>query len=236
MVDVWFGSEDLPIYGYMIRACIAYLYIFLIIKILGQRTMGSIHPLDFIFGVIIGDVVGEPLANGKTSLTGPFIVAALIAFLHLGFSYIALKTPRFRRVIEDEPLILIEDGKILNRQLKKAKVTLESLIMDLRLRGAADISEVDYAILESNGQISVIKKAQYNAVTPYDLDKKVAPKGYPSVLIADGQIIHANLKEVGTLEWLEKQVKKQGFQRASDVFLLTIDKGGNIYASGKQQE
>lgn len=234
MFDFWFGSDDLPIYGYIIRACIVYIYIFLMIKILGQRSMGAIHPLDFIFGVIIGDVVGQPLVDGDTPLSGPFTAAAVIAGLHLGLSILALKTPRFRRIIEDEPLLLIENGKILNKQLKKAKVTLESLIMDLRLRDAADLNEVDYAILESNGQISVIKKAEYQSLTPYDMQKSQEPKGYPSVLIADGRIIHANLKKIGTIDWLKEQVRKYGFQNPTDVFLLTIDKSGKIYVSGKQ--
>lgn len=234
MSNLWFGSEHLPIYGYILRACIVYVYIFLMIKLLGQRTMGAIHPLDFIFGVIIGDVVGQPLVDGATSMAGPFTAAAIIAGLHLSLSLVALKTPRFRRIIEDEPLILMENGKILNKQLKKAKVTLESFIMDLRLREAVDLNEVDYAILESNGQISVIKKAQYQSVTPFDLDISAEPKGYPTVLIADGQIIHANVKKITTLEWLEEEVKKHGFQDHKEIFILTIDQSGAVYVSGKE--
>lgn len=234
MSDIWFGSDDLPIYGFIIRACIVYVYIFLMIKILGQRSMGAIHPLDFIFGVIIGDIVGQPLASGEAPLPGPIAAAAVIAGLHLFLSILALKTPRFRRVIEDEPIILIENGKILNKQLKKAKVTIESLIMDLRLRDAVDLNEVDYALLESNGQISVIKKAEHQALTAFDMNKNVAKKGYPSVLIADGQIIHANVKEHSSLEWLEEQVREKGFSDHTEVFLFTVDKSGSIYVSGKE--
>lgn len=233
MFDFWTGAQDLSIWGFLIRALIVYVYVFLMIKVLGQRSIGTIHPLDFLFGVIIGDVIGEPLSNGDASMTGPTAAAALIAGLHYGLAYISLKTPRFRRIVEDEPLILIEKGRILPEQLKKTKMTMESLFMDLRLNNAIDINEVDYAILESNGQISVIKKGDYEPVTPYDLQIQKPDKGYPSVLIQDGQIIHANLKRVGTLSWLNEQIRRKGFQDPSEIFLLTMDESGQMYISKK---
>lgn len=231
MFDFWTGSEQLPIYGFLIRAAIVYLYVFLLIKILGQRSMGTINPLDFLFGIIIGDVVGEPLSSGELPLPGPLAAAALISGIHYGLNIIALKTPRFRRVIEDEPIMLIEKGQILHKEMKKAMVTTESLLMDLRLQDAADISEVDYAVLESNGQISVIKKSQYQSLTPEDMQKVMPPKGYPSVLIQDGRVVEPNLKKFGTIDWLKERLAKQGIKEIGDCFLLTIDEGGKIYTS-----
>ncbi|MDG5786047.1 DUF421 domain-containing protein [Evansella sp. AB-P1] len=232
MFEFWSGAEDLPIYGFLIRATIIYVYVFILIKILGQRSMGSINPIDFIFGVIIGDVLGEPLSSGEIPLGGPLAAAALIGGFHLGLSYLALKTPRFRRVIEDEPIILIEKGKVLHNQMAKAKVTVESLMMDLRLMSAS-INEVDYAILEANGQISVIKKSEYQSLTPKDMLKTPSPTGYPKVLILDGRIIHANLNKVGTISWLNDQIMKHGVKNVEDVFLLTMDEGGQFYFSEK---
>lgn len=236
MFEFWTGSEDLAVTGFLIRALIIYVYIFVIIKVLGQRSIGTIHPLDFLFGVIIGDVLGEPLSSGDLPLKGPIAAAALISSLHLILSYVALKTPRFRRVIEDEPIILIEKGKILAKQLKKTKITTESLLMDLRLNGASDLNEVDYAILESNGQISVIKKSQYQSATPSDLQAQAPPKGYPSVLIQDGQIIHNNVQKVGTVDWLKEQIHKLGAKNVEDIFLLTMNEGGQFYMSKKENQ
>ncbi|MGO4886508.1 YetF domain-containing protein [Anaerobacillus sp. MEB173] len=232
MFEFWTGAEDLPVYGFLVRALIVYLYIFIMIKILGQRSMGSIDPLDFLFGVIIGDVVGEPLSSGEIPLGGPLAAAALIACLHLFLSYIALKMPRFRRVIEDEPIILMEKGKILHEQLRKVKMTTESLLMDIRLNGAS-IDEVDYAVLESNGQISIIKKSEAQSLTPKDMLQTPPPKGYPTVLIQDGHVIDANLKKVGTRSWLTDQLHKRGIRNYTEVFLLTMDEGGQIYFSKK---
>lgn len=232
MLSIWTGAEDLPLWGYMVRALIMYVYIFVVLKILGQRSIGTIHPLDFLFGVVIGDVIGNPLTQPETPLGGPLVAATVIAGLHLLLSYIALYTPYFRRIIEDEPIILIEHGRILPEQLKKTKITVESLLMDLRLNGAIDLTEVDYAILESNGKISVIKKSQYQSATVQDV-KPVPPppKGYPTVLIMDGRLIHANIKKVGTISWVMDLLRQRGFSSPKEVFLMTMDEGGKIYTS-----
>lgn len=236
MFDFWQGASELPIYGFLIRASIVYVYIFLLIKILGQRSMTTMNPIDFLFGVIIGDVVGEPLSDGEVPLSGPLSAAGFIGGIHLFLSYISLKLPRFRRVIEDEPLILIEKGKILHEEMTKAKVTVESLLMDLRLNNAIDLTEVDYAVLESNGQISVIKKSRFDAVTPDDLNKDAADKGYPSVLIQDGRYIQANIEKVSSIQWVDEQIQKHGFKNAADVFLMTVDDTGELYVSEKKPD
>ena len=230
MFEFWTGADELPIYGFLIRATIVYIYAFLLVKILGQRSMGTITPIDFIFSVIIGDIIGEPLSSGDIPLGGPFAAASLIGAFHLSLSIIALKAPRFRRVIEAEPLILIEQGKINHKEMAKSKVTVDSLLMDLRLKEAY-LNEIDYAVLEANGQISVIKKSEYQPLTPSDMLQTPPPTGYPTVLMEDGRVIHSNLKKVATLKWLEDQLKKKGIKDHKEVFLLTIDEGGKFYLS-----
>lgn len=232
MFEFWTGSEDLPIWGFVIRAFIIYIYIFLILKVLGQRSIGTLHPLDFLFGVLIGDILGEPLSSGDMPLSGPIAAAALVSTLHLSLSYIALKTPRFRRIIEDEPIILIKKGQILRNQLHKTKITVENLLMDLRLKDTR-LDEVDYAVLESNGQISLIKKAEYNSVNAQDLEIQKQPQGYPSVVIMDGHLIQKNLDKVGSFSWLKEELNKQGYQDVKDIFLCTVDESGQVYVSGK---
>ncbi len=145
----------------------------------------------------------------------------------------ALKTPRFRRVLEDEPIILMKHGMILHDELRKAKITLESFLMDMRLNSTSDLSEIDYAILEMNGSISVIKKSIYEGVTLKDFNMDTPSKGYPSVLIEDGKIIEANVKKVGTLDWLRELVQKHGYASPLDIFVMTIDESGKIFISPK---
>ncbi|WP_088105271.1 DUF421 domain-containing protein [Halalkalibacter urbisdiaboli] len=236
MFEFWTGSETLPISGFLIRAVIVYLYIFILVKIIGQRSMNAIEPLDFIFGVVIGDILGEPLADGEAPLAGPFSAAALVATLHVSLTLVALRAPRLRRVLEDEPIILMRHGVILHEQLKKARITLESFMMDLRLKSATDLNEVEYAILEMNGDISVIKKSAYDSVTPNDLQMSTPSKGYPSVLIEDGHIIDANVKKFGTVDWLRTEIHKHGYANPKEIFCMTIDEIGNIFISPKEKK
>ncbi|KMK76575.1 DUF421 domain-containing protein [Alkalihalobacillus pseudalcaliphilus] len=236
MFEFWVGAEELPIYGFLIRGIIIYLYIFFFVKVLGQRSMSSIDPLDFIFGVVIGDILGAPLTDGDLSMTGPVCSAAVIASLHFALSLIALKTPRFRRVIEEEPIILIQHGKILNKQLKKTRVTIEQLMMDLRLKDASNLNEVDYAILELNGQISVIKKNAFQALTPQDIGKTPSRSGYPSVLIEDGEVVIENVQKMGTVEQIRLLINKYGYEHVEDIFLMIWHENGEVYISPKQKQ
>ncbi|QKS71334.1 DUF421 domain-containing protein [Paenalkalicoccus suaedae] len=230
-MEFWTGAEDLPIWGFLIRAFIIYVYIFLVLKILGQRSLSAVNPIDFLFGVIIGDVVGEPLAAGDVALGGPLSAAGLIAFLHLSLSYISLKTPKFRRVVEDEPILLIQNGQILVKAMQKAKVTVESLLMDLRLQGSIDLNEIDYAVLEANGQISVIRYAENEPVQAGQLQVKVTKNGYPSIVIQDGRFIDANIEGKTTRNEIIKELKKQQIQSHKDVFLMTYNQAGDFYIS-----
>ncbi|WP_090400147.1 DUF421 domain-containing protein [Natribacillus halophilus] len=231
MTDIWTGSEQLPFYGFIVRALFVYLYIFLMVKVIGQRSMANIDPLDFIFGVVIGDVVGETVSSGDEELTGPFAGAAMIAFLHWLLSFASLKLPRFRRVIEDEPFIIIENGQILNDMLKKTNMTIEQLLMELRQNDASNLNEIDYAILEPNGQVSVIKKSPFNAATGYDIGLNPQNEGYPHVIIADGKLISANMEKIMNRKQLENGLIDHGYNRIEDVFLMTVNDKGEWYLS-----
>ncbi|WP_312888999.1 DUF421 domain-containing protein [Desertibacillus haloalkaliphilus] len=234
-MDFWTGAEDLSIIGFLIRGVIVYAYIFIVIKILGQRSMVSFHPIDFIFAVIIGDVVGEPLSSGDIALGGPLAAASLIAGLHLVLSYLALKDERIRRVVDAEPIIIIRKGQILVNELRKAKLTVESMMMDLRLNQASDLAEIDYAILEPNGQISVIKKSKFGGLTPDDMKQTLPDKGFPSILVLEGRMNKPKMEQLGlSTEEVEKLAEQHGFKNSKEIFLMTIDERGGIYACGEE--
>ncbi|WP_370621791.1 DUF421 domain-containing protein [Bacillus sp. JCM 19034] len=125
-------------------------------------------------------------------------------------------------------------GVILYEQLRKAKITLEAFMMDLRLKSASDLTEIDYAILEMNGQISIIKKSNYESVTLRDMNESKVSKGYSSVLIEDGRIIEANVKKYGTINWLHDEIHRQGYANTKEIFVMTIDEAGQTYISPKK--
>lgn len=232
MTAIWDGSEQFPLFGFAVRAAIAYLVLIVLIKILGQRSVSSLQPTDFLYAIVIGDVIGEPLTSGEDSFKGPLLAAFTLTAIHLGLTFTTLKWSKFRRITDDEPIFLIKDGKILRKQMKKTKVTLDMLLMELRLRGYPDVSEVDMAILEANGEISVIPKKETTPATKNDLNIPAPPVGYPVVLIEDGNVIEDNLKRHNLTEsWLSKELKKRGVNDTRDVMLATVTKSGELYYS-----
>ncbi|QDI90123.1 DUF421 domain-containing protein [Salicibibacter halophilus] len=231
ITNIWMGSQDLPFYSFIVRAILVYIYIFLMVKVIGQRSMANIDPLDFIFGVIIGDVVGETVSSGEEELTGPFAGAAMIAFLHWLLSYAGLKWPRFRRVIEDEPFIIIEKGRILDHMLKRTNITIEQLLMELRQHDTSDLNEIDYAVLEPNGNISVIKRSPFNAATAYDIGLTPQNRGYPKVVISDGKVVPENMEKIMTRAELEKGIIDHGYNAVEEIFLLTVNEADEWYVT-----
>lgn len=236
MDSFWQGDPHLTITAFVIRATIAYLFLFGLIKFLGQRTMSSLQAQDFLFAIVIGDVIGEPLVNGETNLSGPFAVALTLTVIHYVTTFMALKSARFRRFVDEEPRILISKGKILRSMMKKTKVTLDMLLMSARLKNVTNLSDVELAILEPNGEISIITRAHANPVTPRDLDLPVTDITMPSVLIKDGHVVRGNLKHHDlTEEWLDEQLAGQGIRSPKDVFLALLESDGKLYISRKNE-
>ena len=237
-MDFWQGDVNLTVWGFVVRAIVAYAFLFGIIKFLGQRTLSNLQAQDFLFAIVIGDVIGEPLVTGETNLTGPFAVALTLTGIHYLITIIALRSLKLRRFFDEEPIILISKGKILKKMMKKSKVTLDMLLMATRLNNISKLSDVEVAILEPNGEISMLTKAEANPVTLGDLDGGTARAGVkmPTVLIEDGHIQEENLKRNQlTKDWLKNKLQENGIDKTSDVFLALLESDGNLYLS-KQEE
>lgn len=235
-MEFWQGDAKLTIMGFIVRAFVAYVFLFGIIKFLGQRTMSNLQAQDFLFAIVIGDVIGEPLINGNMSLTGPVTAALTLTFIHYVLTLMVLKSSRVRRFVDEEPLILVSQGKILRNMMRKTKVTLDMLLMSARMKNVTRMSDVELAILEPNGEISIITKAQANPITPNDLNIHTNEVKMPAVLIEDGHIIQKNLKTQQLSEdWLKEELKGKGIDSPKDVFLALLESDGTLYVSKKQE-
>ncbi len=235
-MEFWQGDAKLSIMEFAVRATVAYVFLFGIIKFLGQRTMSNLQAQDFLFAIVIGDVIGEPLINGDMSLMGPFTVALTLTGIHYVLTFMVLKSSKIRRFVDEEPLILVSQGKILRNMMRKTKVTLDMLLMSARLNNVTRMSDVELAILEPNGEISIITKAQANPITPRDINIPTAKVKMPSVLIEDGHIIQRNLKSHHLSEdWLKEQLKGKGIESSKEVFLALLEADGTVYISKKRE-
>jgi uncharacterized membrane protein YcaP (DUF421 family) len=204
----------------LLRTVISILSLVLIAKLLGKQTISNMTFHDFVTSIIIGSIAGN-LAFNESLKTSYFIVALIvITMMSYLLSVIALKSRKLRNWISGSPTVLIENGKILESNLKKLRYTLDTLDQVLRGMGIFNIEEVEYAILEDNGTVSVLKKEEYQYVTKKDMKLAYSTQGFPVEFVMDGIVLEKNLENQGlTKQWLENEVKRKGKQM-SDVFYV----------------
>jgi uncharacterized membrane protein YcaP (DUF421 family) len=147
------------------------------------------------------------------------------------FGFLSIRWDKFRSIVEGHPTVLVENGKILERNLHKAKMTADDLMLNLREKNAFKLADVELAVLETNGKVSVMKKADKQPATPNSLGVTVEEEFKPAVVVIDGHVMERSLEEQGySKEWLLGQLIKQGAKDFSSVFLAQLDSKGNLYA------
>jgi uncharacterized membrane protein YcaP (DUF421 family) len=142
----------------VVRAAIAFCFVFLLTRVVGRRELSSLEPFDLILLVMIGDLVQQGVTQNDFSVTGLILASTTIALLTVVVSYTSFKVPRLRPVLDGEPVIVVEDGKPIDRNLKRNRITLDELQAAARIEGIASIDAVRWAVLETSGKISFIPK------------------------------------------------------------------------------
>jgi uncharacterized membrane protein YcaP (DUF421 family) len=142
----------------VLRAAFVFAFMILLTRVIGKRELGSLQPFDLILLIILGDALQQGMTQDDYSLTGAVLVVGTIAVLQVGVSWLTYRFPRTRPVFEGEPLIVVEDGKVIERNLKRERLTVEEIAEAARLQQVAHIADIQWAILETSGQISIIPK------------------------------------------------------------------------------
>ena len=142
----------------VVRAVVAFLFVYLLTRVIGRRELSSMEPFDLIMLVMIGDLVQQGVTQNDFSVTGALLVGAKIALMTVGVSYTSFKFPRLRPVLDGEPVIVLEDGKPIERNLRRNRITLDELAAAAREDGIGSLASVHWAVLETNGRISFLRK------------------------------------------------------------------------------
>jgi len=230
----WEGQQSLTVLQWLARAAVIYFFLLILAKLMGQREIGRLTLFDFIISIIIGSTAAGALNSSTTSLDGVMITVGSLAGFQIILSILALKFSRLRRVVEDEPIILVQNGKLLENAMKKTRINLDDLMSQIRLKGYFFLGQIEFAILEPDGKISVLPKSQNRAVTPQDLGLSTKYEGYPTMLIEDGNIIIENLQRNNLSEkWLYEQLQNFKISSPKDVLAAMLDTQGRFYYSLK---
>ena len=217
-----------------LRAALIYLLLIFVIRLMGKRQIGQMEPSEFVLALVIADLAAVPMQDPGIPLLYGLIPIAVIVSLELLLSVFSYYSIRFRRFLCGKPVILIENGKILEGNLRKTRVTLDELTEQLRLKDILDIDSVQFAILETGGQLSVFPYPEKIPATAEDAGIAVAEQSLPITVISDGKLFKNNLKHAGKdLVWLKKQLENQK-ATIPDTLLLTVDRSNRIVFRRKE--
>lgn len=216
-----------------IKTIIISLFVLLAVRLMGKREIGQLQPVELVVIIIIADVASTPMEEVGTPILQGIIPIFALVVGQLILSYLNIKSVFFHKLISGKASVLISKGKINEENLKKQRYTIDGLIEQMRVTGYADIKDVEYAILETSGQISVIPKQDKNNVTVGDMNIKTEYVGYPRIIIMDGVLYKNNLKSLGYDDvWLKKELEANN-SNVEDTFLLTSDESGKTYFQKK---
>lgn len=205
------------------RAIILYILVLIVMRLMGKREIGQLQPFELAISIMIADLAAVPMAETGVPISNGIMPILGLLIMHLSISIINMKSTKAREIICGKPSILIFRGKIDEKILKKERFTINELEEKLRDNNIFNIGDVEYAILETSGQVTVIPKPNKKSVTPEDLNIEAKYEGIPYDLVVDGKVMYKNLEKIGkNYIWLKKQTEKFGI-KPEEALIVTID-------------
>lgn len=217
------------------RAIILYIIVLVVMRLMGKREIGQLQPFELAISIMIADLATIPMTSTGIPISNGIMPILGLLLMHLLISLINMKSIKAREIICGKPSILIYRGKINEQALKKERFTINELQERLRGDNIFNLGDVEYAILETNGEVSVIQKPEKRGTTPEDFNMTPEYEGIPYDLIVDGVVMEQNLKKIGkNRDWLKKQVKKFNME-TNEVLVATIDGKGQFFCQKKEK-
>ncbi|MEH7375017.1 DUF421 domain-containing protein [Neobacillus drentensis] len=223
------SQETLSSIEWILRAVIGFFFLLIVAKIMGQRAISQLRLLDFVIALVLGNIIAHPLSDEKLGMKGSMITTVVLVVLYTGGLFISLKSSRIEKFLNPAPFQLIKEGEINYKGLKKARISIDHLLAELRKEKVADIKKVALAFWEPDGKISIFLDPKYEALTPANYQKKIEPFDLPRTIIKEGKIDFTALQQIRVEEgWIVNQLKTLHQVEVSNVLLGTIDCQKNL--------
>ena len=218
-----------------VRTVILYFAILISMRIMGKRQLGEMEISEFIVAALIADLaatplqdIGIPLLNGLVPIIIMFCFEIIIAGLNM-------RSVKLRKLTYGRPEIIIRNGRIIREAMHKNRFTLDELMQELRAQGLTDTAQVEYAVLETNGQLSIILKSGNQPATASQMGVDADDVSYAHIIINEGRILDNNLKLLGRdRRWLANELKRQNLRSADEVYILTLSENGSVFCQAKE--
>ena len=219
-----------------VRGIILYVLLIAVIRMMGKRQVGQMEPSEFVVTMMVADFASIPLEKADIPLYTGIIPILTVLGMELVLSGLSMGSIRFRKFVCGKPVILIENGHILQDNLRRTRVTMDELTGHLREKSVMDLEQVQYAILETNGNLSVFPYTRNAPASAQDAGISVQEQYLPVTIVSDGKLEEENLAfACKDKKWLEKELKKQK-AKLEDTWLLTVDKAGKVFFCRKEKK
>ncbi|MCH5303671.1 MAG: DUF421 domain-containing protein [Ruminococcus sp.] len=210
----------------IIRTVILYIFVVIAVRLMGKRQLSDLQPSELVVTLLIADIASIPMENTDTPMLSGIIPTLILVACEITVSVIMMKNSRFRNAVCGVPVVVIENGEILRKQMRKLRMTTEDLCIQLRQQGVFSIGDVDYCIVETNGRLSVLVKPEKQNPTAEDMNIEIADTGIDAVVINDGEYHEASMRLSNTNKKELNNILKKNNTKLKDVFIMTYNKNG----------
>ncbi|WP_270180599.1 DUF421 domain-containing protein [Alkalihalobacillus sp. CinArs1] len=216
----------------ILRTLVLYFVIILVFRIMGKREIGQLSVLDFVISIMIAELAVMSIEDPSTPMISTFIPISVLVIIQLIMALVSLKSEKIREIVDGKPTVLIEKGKIDEHEMKKQRYNFDDLLVQLRENNISSVSDVEFAILEPTGKLSVIKKDQQDTG-----DEDSFSSLLPLPLILDGKIQGEHLERLGKTElWLRQELRKVGQRNLKEISFCSLHKNGNFFIDMKNEK
>ena len=219
-----------------VHSLISVIVLFIFTRLAGKKQISQLSFFHYVIGISIGSIAAAYAVDMDIELPEFLTSVIIYGLFPLILSQISLKSYKGRKILNGSPTILIQNGKIIENNLRKTRINIDELLEECRLKNAFNLSEVEFAVLETNGQVSVQMKPPNLPITPQDIEIKTEYKGLCANVIVDGRVLSENLDIINKdKKWLKSQLEKQSITDLSDILLAFVDNCGKLYIYKKSE-
>ncbi len=221
----------------IVRAILIYILVLFVFRLMGKRQIGQMQPFELVLTLIIADLATIPMAESSVPVLHGVIPLLTLVVVHYFLTLISKNSVKFGNFISGKPVIVINPKGIDEKALHSLNITVDDLFEAIRGAGYFNLEEVQYAIMETNGTVNVLPKAEFSPVVNKDLKLKIEETSIPVTLVSEGKLMKNNINLAGVdLPFIEKFMKKAGIDKISKVLVLTLNKSGTVYIQEKNKE
>ena len=218
------------------RAIVLYIIVLIVMRLMGKREIGQLQPFELAISIMIADLATLPMSETGVPISNGIIPILGLLVMHLTISMLNMKSTKAREIICGKPSILIFRGKIDQKVMKKERFTINELEEKLRDNNIFNIGDVEYAVLETSGQVTVIPKPNKRPTIPEDFNIEPKYEGIPYDLVVDGKVMYKNLDKIGkNYVWLQKQTEKFGI-KPEEALIVTIDGDNQFFCQPLEKD